>query len=141
KKERALRRADIARLERVRLGRDSGSAHAYIARTPCKLALVQPEDMLEVVEQANLPGTVDQHPNWRRKLPLALEGWPSDPRVAATTQAMAERSLGRGRPQRVPDATYRFQFHAKFRFADAIKLVPSPSRLGISHLYASPFLK
>ncbi len=107
---------------------DSRAAHAYIARTPCKLALVQPEDMLEVLEQANLPGTVEQHPNWRRKLPLALEGWPSDPRVAATTQAIAERTVGltagRGRPQRVPDATYRFQFHAKFRFADAIKLVP-----------------
>ena len=24
-------------------------------------------------EQINIPGTVDEHPNWRRKLPLALE--------------------------------------------------------------------
>src|SRR5260221_3839751 len=145
KKERELRRADIARLKRVGLEPNSRAAHAYIARTPCKLALVQPEDMLEVLEQANLPGTVEEHPNWRRKLPLALEGWPSDPRVAATAQAMAERTVGltagRGRPQRVPDATYRFQFHAKFRFADAIKLVPYLAKLGISHLYASPFLK
>jgi len=65
--------------------------------------------------------------------------------VAATTEVMAERSLmahaGRGRPQRVPDATYRFQFHAKFRFVDAIKLVPYLARLGVSHLYSSPFLK
>ena len=65
-----------------------------------------------MLEQANLPGTVDQHPNWRRKLPLALEAWASDPRVSETTQAMAERSIKRGQPQRVPDATYRFQFHA-----------------------------
>ena len=54
---------------------------------------------------------------------------------------MVERNLGHGRPQRAPDATYRFQFHAKFRFADAIKLVPYLAKLGISHLYASPFLK
>ncbi|HSU78628.1 MAG TPA: malto-oligosyltrehalose synthase, partial [Burkholderiales bacterium] len=121
------------------------SAHLYIARTPCKVAVVQPEDMLEVLEQANLPGTVAEHPNWRRKLPLALEGWASEPRVAATAQVMAERSLispaGRGVPQRVPDATYRLQFHKGFRFTDAIKLVPYLRRLGISHLYASPFLK
>ena len=104
KKERQLRRTEIEKLaralEREALDRSARSAHAYIARTPCKIALVQPEDMLEVLEQANLPGTVEQHPNWRRKLPLALEAWPSDPRVAATTEVMGERSIARGRPQR-----------------------------------------
>src|SRR5438105_6323095 len=100
KKERKLRRAELTKLdralEREGFDRSARSAHAYIARTPCKIALVQPEDMLEVLEQANLPGTVDQHPNWRRKLPLALEAWPSDPPVAATTQVMAERRTTRG---------------------------------------------
>src|SRR3954464_10731765 len=140
-----MRRAELATLERAlsRQGLDSSalSAHKYIAQTPCKLALVQPEDMLEVLEQANLPGTVDEHPNWRRKLPLALEAWPSEPRVAATAEAMAERAIARGRPQRVPEGTYRLQFHKDFRFADAIKLVPYLARLGVSHLYSSPFLK
>ena len=144
-KERKLRRAELARLERALaregLDRSAQSAHIYIARTPCKLALVQPEDMLEVLEQANLPGTVDEHPNWRRKLPLALEDWSADARVGATAQAMAERAISRGQPQRVPDATYRLQFHKGFRFADAIRLVPYLAHLGISHLYASPFLK
>src|SRR5436190_2674865 len=141
KKERALRRADVERLKRAGLNPDARSAHAYIARTPCKLALVQPEDMLELLEQANLPGTVDQHPNWPRKLPASLDSLASDARVADAVQAMAKRNIARGRPLRVPDATYRFQFHAKFRFADAIKLVPYLAKLGISHLYASPFLK
>jgi (1->4)-alpha-D-glucan 1-alpha-D-glucosylmutase len=144
-KERALRRSELAKLERALeragLDRSARSAHLYIARTPCKIAVVQPEDMLEVLEQANLPGTVAEHPNWRRKLPLALEGWAGDPRLAATAEVMAERSIARGVPQRVPDATYRLQFHKGFRFADAIKLVPYLARLGISHLYASPFLK
>jgi (1->4)-alpha-D-glucan 1-alpha-D-glucosylmutase len=37
-----------------------------------------------------------------------------------------------------PRATYRFQFHKDFTFADAKALVPYLARLGISHLYASP---
>ena len=35
--------------------------------------VVQLEDVFGVREQANLPGTTDEHPNWRRKLPVALE--------------------------------------------------------------------
>jgi 4-alpha-glucanotransferase len=105
-KERQLRRAELEKLaralEREGLDRSARSAHLYIARTPCKIAAVQAEDMLEALEQANLPGTVAEHPNWRRKLPLALEGWPSDPRVAATAEVMAERSIARSVPPRVP---------------------------------------
>jgi (1->4)-alpha-D-glucan 1-alpha-D-glucosylmutase len=144
-KELAARKADQERLGRAfareGLDRSARSAHEYIARTPCKLALVQAEDMFDMLEQANLPGTIAEHPNWRRKLPLALEGWAGDPRVSASAEAMAGRSLASGRPQRVPDATYRLQFHQGFGFRDAIGLVPYLARLGVSHLYASPFLK
>jgi (1->4)-alpha-D-glucan 1-alpha-D-glucosylmutase len=38
----------------------------------------------------------------------------------------------------IPRATYRVQFHAGFRFADAIPLAPYWAKLGISHVYASP---
>ncbi|MBU8542104.1 MULTISPECIES: malto-oligosyltrehalose synthase [Roseomonadaceae] len=41
----------------------------------------------------------------------------------------------------IPRATYRLQFHAGFRFADAARLAPYLARLGISHVYASPWLK
>ena len=37
-----------------------------------------------------------------------------------------------------PRATYRFQFHRDFTFADAEALVPYLDTLGISHVYASP---
>jgi 4-alpha-glucanotransferase len=30
------------------------------------------EDLLGLEEQPNLPNTVDEHPNWRRRLPAAL---------------------------------------------------------------------
>ncbi len=42
---------------------------------------------------------------------------------------------------RVPIATYRLQFNKSFSFADARALVPYLHRLGITDLYASPFLK
>lgn len=39
-----------------------------------------------------------------------------------------------------PAATYRFQFNTKFRFADALRLVPYLQALGVSTCYASPIL-
>jgi (1->4)-alpha-D-glucan 1-alpha-D-glucosylmutase len=41
----------------------------------------------------------------------------------------------------VPRATYRLQFHAGFGFAAAASLAPYLARLGVSHVYASPWLK
>ena len=40
-----------------------------------------------------------------------------------------------------PEATYRLQFHGGFTFADAARIVPYLRDLGISHCYASPYLK
>ncbi len=40
-----------------------------------------------------------------------------------------------------PRATYRLQFHAGFGFADAARRAPYLSALGVSHVYASPYLK
>ncbi|MGZ5052555.1 MAG: malto-oligosyltrehalose synthase [Methylobacter sp.] len=42
---------------------------------------------------------------------------------------------------KIPVSTYRLQFNKQFTFADATRLVPYLKRLGISHCYASPFLK
>lgn len=44
-------------------------ALSYVSRTPCVLAMAAAEDVLGVAEQPNLPGTIDEHPNWRRRLP------------------------------------------------------------------------
>src|SRR5262245_16092535 len=49
------------------------------------------------------------------------------------------RELGARR--RFPAATYRLQFHAGFTFRDACQLVPYLHDLGITHCYASPYLK
>ena len=46
-----------------------------------------------------------------------------------------------GEAMRIPRATYRLQFHAGFRFRDAIEIVPYLAALGISHVYCSPYLR
>jgi 4-alpha-glucanotransferase len=46
---------------------------AYLGRSRARLMLVQLEDVLSEVEQANLPGTTDAHPNWRRRLSRSVE--------------------------------------------------------------------
>jgi len=45
----------------------------YIASTASHLQLIPLEDALELIEQVNIPGTVDEHPNWRQKLPITIE--------------------------------------------------------------------
>src|ERR1700719_2028278 len=46
---------------------------AYLGRSRARLMLVQLEDVLSEVEQANLPGTTDAHPNWCRRLSRSVE--------------------------------------------------------------------
>lgn len=40
-----------------------------------------------------------------------------------------------------PESTYRLQFHAGFTFRDAIAIIPYLHDLGITHIYASPYMK
>lgn len=127
------------------------AVHRYLAKSESLLAGVQAEDLLGAREQANLPGTTREHPNWRRKLPLQLNSWREDPGIPLLTAAMREerpRTAGEeaasvASPLRasIPRATYRLQLSSDFGFADAERLVPYLAQLGISHVYCSPYLK
>jgi 4-alpha-glucanotransferase len=44
------------------------AAIGFTARSPGPLALIPIEDILGLAEQPNVPGTIDEHPNWRRRL-------------------------------------------------------------------------
>lgn len=76
----------------------AAAVHAYLARTPSKVMMVQMEDALGQLEQVNLPGTTDEVPNWQRKLPLDLEEWSADPRFNAVVEVTdrARRNQVRG---------------------------------------------
>lgn len=126
--------------------------HAYLARTPARLMVVQPEDILGVIEQVNLPGSRDdQHPNWRRRLPLDLEDWRDDARFTTMGEVMRRERGSAVLPHEeeppparlaiIPRATYRLQFNSGFSFRQATALVPYLAELGVSHCYASPYLK
>ena len=54
--------------------------HQYLARSPAWMVLANVEDIIGARFQTNLPGTVDQHPNWCRKLPVSVEELVQDPR-------------------------------------------------------------
>ncbi len=73
------------------------NVHIYLARSNAAVLMVQPEDVLRTPDQANLPGSLeDQHPNWRRKLALALEEWPQHaPFLSLASALNAERPRGR----------------------------------------------
>ncbi len=45
------------------------AALRYVAASACALCLLPLEDVLGQTEQPNLPGTIDEHPNWRRRGP------------------------------------------------------------------------
>ncbi|MFW6093748.1 MAG: malto-oligosyltrehalose synthase [Pseudomonadota bacterium] len=117
------------------------AVHRYLARTPAMLQLVQLEDALALEEQANLPGVVEGHPNWRRRMPVTVEELPATERFTRILRAVAdERQAAPGGAAPRPRATYRLQLNRDFTFADARALVDYLHGLGISHVYASPYL-
>jgi len=59
------------------------AAIGYVAGTPCALAIVPIEDLAGLIEQPNLPGTIDEHPNWRRRMPDTTEALLQRPEVVA----------------------------------------------------------
>lgn len=65
------------------------AVHRFLAATPCRLLAVQLDDALGTVEQANVPGTVDEHPNWRRKIAVPIEDLNDQPLLRAVANAVA----------------------------------------------------
>jgi 4-alpha-glucanotransferase len=100
------RRRDRGRLWRAFTG--AGAAHgapppaeqpdaavdgalAYVAQSLSPLMLAPLEDLLGLAEQPNLPGTVDEHPNWRRRLAPAAKDLFEAPPVQARAKIIASR--------------------------------------------------
>ncbi len=64
------------------------AALRFVARTPSDLAMIPAEDLVGAEEQPNLPGTVDEHPNWRRRLPQTVDAMFEAPEVSARLEIM-----------------------------------------------------
>jgi 4-alpha-glucanotransferase len=98
-------KAKVDRLELVELLRAEGlvtgeepgedqlvvAIHALLARSRSRLVLVSPYDVIGEVRQPNLPGTIDQYPNWRLPLPVSVEELREDPRVRVVVDQLRLR--------------------------------------------------
>jgi 4-alpha-glucanotransferase len=67
------------------------AAARFVAATPCALAILPLEEALGVLDQPNVPGTVDEHPNWRRRLAGDASALLDAPEAAPRLQAMSAR--------------------------------------------------
>lgn len=67
------------------------AAVRFVAAAPTPLALVAAEDLLGEPEQPNIPGTMDEHPNWRRRLPVTGEDLFAAPQARPRIAAMNAR--------------------------------------------------
>ena len=70
----SARRHDIGSAEHAFAA--AGFAHdavGFVLATPCTVAIVNQEDLTGETEQQNLPATTWEHPNWRRKMRIAVE--------------------------------------------------------------------
>ena len=75
-------------------GHDLYSVLTFLSRTRSRVLAISLEDLLGVVDQPNIPGTIDEHPNWRQRLPVALDRIAATIDVAALKAATLKRSHG-----------------------------------------------
>jgi 4-alpha-glucanotransferase len=71
------------------------AVHRYLALSPAKLLMVQIDDLTGEEEQLNLPGTIDEYPNWRRRISAPVEDLASAPVTLALERALRERGAPR----------------------------------------------
>jgi 4-alpha-glucanotransferase len=67
---------------------------AFLAATPTRLVAIAIEDVLEVKDQPNVPGTVAEHANWRRRWPVELGVLRSDRRLQRIAATFARAGRG-----------------------------------------------
>ncbi|NUT93015.1 MAG: 4-alpha-glucanotransferase [Saccharothrix sp.] len=88
----ATERAQLEELlKRERIPADDlvTALHALLAKAPSLLLLTSPQDALGETRQPNLPGTVDQYPNWRIPLPVRVVELFTDARVRRIAEVLS----------------------------------------------------
>lgn len=68
--------------------------HTLLSRSASGLVAVSLDDIFGVKAQQNVPGTVEEEPNWRRKAPLAVEDIAGHRRIADIGCIMAAADRG-----------------------------------------------
>ncbi|MFM8551782.1 MAG: 4-alpha-glucanotransferase [Nitrospiraceae bacterium] len=68
----------------------ASAMHLFLARTPCWVVLTALDDVVGERLQTNVPGTLDEYPNWSRKLTLPLDTWRELPALARLADAFKQ---------------------------------------------------
>jgi 4-alpha-glucanotransferase len=78
------------------------AALCFVAASASPLVTCPLEDLLALPDQPNLPGSTDEHPNWRRRLPFAVDALYRDPQVAARVDAIVRARAAAPSPDSDP---------------------------------------
>lgn len=76
-----------------------------LAQSPADFLLINLEDLWLETKWQNVPGTMDEHPNWRRKLRYTLEEIAGNRKIRSLLERVD--ALRRGRPQKKARAATR----------------------------------
>lgn len=78
------------------------ATYRALAKAPSQVLVATLEDAVGVAERPNMPGTVDEWPNWSIPLPVSVEDLVASPQAAAIAEALTRK--GGATPPR-PDPT------------------------------------
>jgi 4-alpha-glucanotransferase len=70
------------------------AVHGALGESPCMLTAVTADDLFGAARQPNVPGTIDEHPNWRIPLPGLIEDLAASPLHRRLCAAIADRRSG-----------------------------------------------
>lgn len=130
------------------------AVQTFLDRSPAQIFLANLSDLSLSTEQADAMSRHRLTPVWKQREPIELESMVDDERLQHLFRTFCqERSIGVVRPsaplfdrrrrQRhvIPGSFYRLQFNRQFTFLQAAACIPYLKELGITHCYASPYLK
>jgi 4-alpha-glucanotransferase len=63
---------------------------AFLGATPTRLVVIALEDILGEIDQINIPATVDEHPNWQRRLAVPLEDLDGNAELGRVAEAFTK---------------------------------------------------
>lgn len=81
---------DDASVDQVVLG-----VHRALAESPSMIVTATLDDLLGAEHRPNVPGTIDEHPNWRIPLPVPLDDLPGQPLAEAVAEIFRTRVADR----------------------------------------------
>lgn len=90
KHETANRKAETQALAQVLDSDDLDGMHKFLGQCRARLVALQIENLLRLPDQPNLPGTVDEYPNWRQRLPVSAKSLGRHHSVTRAAQIMRD---------------------------------------------------